>query len=219
MTQESDGYTLWFHGEPYKVNEPHNPVNIVSALVNSNDIWFNVQPFEEPYRIKFDVGNSKHWRPFFGKNSTQTFETIQPEKLIYAKTDEKNVSDLESRIEIEIKTKLKEWRQSRYSTRFANFVSLTLKRLLKEMENSPNLKIQDSEPEALKQTIESYRLSGFPINIPYSNMESVIEAVYATQIHAIATENVQFAVSVYVHPYPNTILSVWIYLALLFPKN
>lgn len=35
---ENAEYTIWYQGEPYKVNEPHNPIRIVSAIVNDQNV-------------------------------------------------------------------------------------------------------------------------------------------------------------------------------------
>lgn len=40
LTLENGDYTIWYQGQPYKVNEPHNPVKVVSALVNQDDVSF-----------------------------------------------------------------------------------------------------------------------------------------------------------------------------------
>ena len=56
---------------------------------------------------------------------------------------------------------------------------------------------------------------GFPIRLAYQNMGSVIEAVYNTRIHSTEIPGTEFALAIYVHPYPNYILSVWIFFATL----
>ena len=62
-------------------------------------------------------------------------------------------------------------------------------------------------------------MSGFPINMPYTEMAPLVEAVYATGVHNNETNDVEFAVAVHIHPYPNSILSVWIYVASLVRKR
>ena len=57
------------------------------------------------------------------------------------------------------------------------------------------------------------QLTGFPINCQYSGMESIIETVYSTGVHTNMTKDTEFALAVYVHPYPSNVLSVWIYVA------
>lgn len=51
--------------------------------------------------------------------------------------------------------------------------------------------------------------------MPYTNVQSVIDAMYQTGIHSSEFPQTEFALAVYIHPYPNNILSVWVYLASL----
>lgn len=46
-------------------------------------------------------------------------------------------------------------------------------------------------------------------------MKSIIDSVYATGVHEFASSDVEFALAVHVQPYPNNVLSVWIYVASL----
>lgn len=179
-----------------------------------------MQSFDEPYRIKFDVKNSKHWRPFFGTSSTNKFDSIQPERLIFYPTDPKWVRELETKIESRLREKFQEWRP-RFLTNFSRYASSALRQILTKMEKeSKNLKMQtEKEPDELENVLSTYRMSGFPLNMPYTNINAILEAVYATQVHAVPTSDVEFALGVHIHPYPNTILSVWIYIASLNRKS
>ncbi|EDL94187.1 rCG57684 [Rattus norvegicus] len=58
-------------------------------------------------------------------------------------------------------------------------------------------------------------VTGFPIQMPYTDVQAVIDAVYQTGVHSSEFPQTEFALAVYIHPYPNNILSVWIYLASL----
>lgn len=51
--------------------------------------------------------------------------------------------------------------------------------------------------------------------MPYTDVQAVIDAVYQTGLHASEFPQTEFALAVYIHPYPNNILSVWVYLASL----
>lgn len=73
--------------------------------------------------------------------------------------------------------------------------------------------------DQMAQLQTTHRVTGFPINMPYTSMTAILEAVYATQAHTIPTNDVDYALAVYIYPYPNNILSVWIYLALLIKKD
>jgi len=53
----------------------------------------------------------------------------------------------------------------------------------------------------------------------YTDMESVVEAVKATGVHINETEDVEFSLAVYMHPYPSDVLSVWVYVASLVKRR
>ncbi|XP_040847767.1 protein CC2D2B isoform X3 [Ochotona curzoniae] len=61
----------------------------------------------------------------------------------------------------------------------------------------------------------SIQITGFPIQMPYTDVQSVTDAVYQTGIHSSQFPQTEFALAVYIHPFPNNILSVWVYLASL----
>ena len=54
--------------------------------------------------------------------------------------------------------------------------------------------------------------------MPYTNLQSIVDAVYSTKIFEHPINEIEFALAVHVHPYPNNILAVWIYLANLSKK-
>jgi coiled-coil and C2 domain-containing protein 2A len=62
-------------------------------------------------------------------------------------------------------------------------------------------------------------MCGFPINLPYTNMEAIIEAMKATGVHYNESSDVEFALAVYIHPFPNNVLSVWVYVASLVKRR
>uniref|UniRef100_A0A8C7EI74 Coiled-coil and C2 domain containing 2B n=1 Tax=Neovison vison TaxID=452646 RepID=A0A8C7EI74_NEOVI len=59
------------------------------------------------------------------------------------------------------------------------------------------------------------QVTGFPIQMPYTDVQSIIDAVYQTGIHSSEFPQTEFALAVYIHPYPNNVLSVWVYLVSL----
>jgi len=61
----------------------------------------------------------------------------------------------------------------------------------------------------------SLQVSGFPIHMPFKDTTDICETVFSTGVHAHETGEVEFALAVYIHPYPNSVLSVWIYVASL----
>ena len=72
----------------------------------------------------------------------------------------------------------------------------------------------------IENKIENHlKMTGFPLNMAYTDVNSITEAVYATGVHLVEDKKVEFALAVYVHPYPCNILSVWVYIASLTRHN
>ncbi|NXF88117.1 C2D2B protein, partial [Eubucco bourcierii] len=99
-------------------------------------IWFNMQEYDSPARISFDISKSKLWKSFFSRSLP--------------------------------------------------FPGLS-----------------------------SIQVSGFPIHMPFSEVRPLVEAVHSTGVHTIDVASAEFALAVYVHAYPQSVLSVWIYVASL----
>jgi len=136
--------------------------------------------------------------------------------LRYFQTENKFIKELESKIETRLREKLQEWRP-RHLTKFNRYGCSALRLILNKIEENRNTLTLD-DPEELKQLEASYRISGFPINLPYTNMTAIYEAVQATQVHAMPTSEMEYALAVHIAPYPNTIMAVWIYIAVLTRK-
>jgi coiled-coil and C2 domain-containing protein 2A len=51
--------------------------------------------------------------------------------------------------------------------------------------------------------------------MPFTKIDKIVEAVFNTGVHGAEDPSIEFAVSVYVHPYHNGVFSVWIYVATL----
>lgn len=64
-----------------------------------------------------------------------------------------------------------------------------------------------------------FEISGFPLNFSYTTTEDIIEAVRATNVWKNFHPDVEFALAVHIHPYPNGILSVWVYIASLIKRR
>lgn len=74
----------------------------------------------------------------------------------------------------------------------------------------------DSDLKELEELQSLYKMIGFPLNIPFSDLKSISDAVFATGVHeADSSPTTEFVLSVYVHPYPCNVVSLWIYVASL----
>lgn len=107
-----------------------------------------------------------------------------------------------------------EWRP-RHPTRWNRYCTTTLKQFLPKLELSGGQDVAEGHRHELQSLLGDNRISGFPLHLPFSEIRPIIEAVYSTGVHNVQASNVEFALAVYVHPYPNNVLSVWVYLASL----
>ncbi len=90
--------------------------------------------------------------------------------------------------------------------------------LLQKMEASHGKGAHIEHSTELESILGSYRMTGCPINQSYTGLDPLIEAVHATRVHINDTNDVEFALAVHVHPYPNNVISVWVYIASLIRK-
>ena len=51
------------------------------------------------------------------------------------------------------------------------------------------------------------------LHLCYSDIQHIVSTVESTGLHLCENEHVEYALAVYVHPYPNVVLSVWLYAA------
>ena len=65
------------------------------------------------------------------------------------------------------------------------------------------------------QILQTHRVVGFPLNMPYTRLGQLGEAVFSTGVQNCADPAAEFALAAFVHPYPNGVFSVWIYVATL----
>jgi len=62
-----------------------------------------------------------------------------------------------------------------------------------------------------------FRAHGSPLNVSFTDLDSLVDAVRRAGVHRVEDEAVQFAAAAIVVPYPNDVLSVWVYVVSLTP--
>uniref|UniRef100_A0A673T361 Coiled-coil and C2 domain containing 2A n=1 Tax=Suricata suricatta TaxID=37032 RepID=A0A673T361_SURSU len=217
LTREQSHYLIWnpCSGHFYGQFDTFCPLKSVGCLVGPDNIWFNIQRHDSPLRINFDVTKPKLWKSFFSRSLPYPgLSSVQPEELIYQHTDKAAAAELQDRIEKILKEKIMDWRP-RHLTRWNRYCTSALRHLLPLLERSLGEDVEDDHSGELLRQLGDYRFSGFPLHMPYSELKPLIEAVYSTGVHNIDVPNVEFALAVYIHPYPKNVLSVWIYVASL----
>ncbi|KAM4839850.1 protein CC2D2B [Urocitellus parryii] len=217
LTQEIDEYLLWnpSTGQCHKKFDPFCPLQSVDCLFNDRNVWFNIQQNNTPMAVHFDYSKESFWKQLFPKSfqGMQT-QSIQPEEIIYSDTNKSMVEDLKNRIERTLKCKIMEWRP-KHTTRWNRQCISILQQLLPKLELGTRSFVSSEEESEFERLMQFYWITGFPIQMRYTDVQSVIDAVYQTGIHASEFPQTEYALAVYIHPYPNNILSVWVYLASL----
>ncbi|TSL61152.1 Coiled-coil and C2 domain-containing protein 2A [Bagarius yarrelli] len=84
-----------------------------------------------------------------------------------------------------------------------------------QLERSGGREVAEEHRLELQSLLGDYRISGFPLHFPFTEIRPIVEAVHSTGVHGVEAANVEFALAVYVHPYPSNVLSVWVYIASL----
>ncbi|KAM4852779.1 protein CC2D2B isoform 3-T3 [Thomomys bottae] len=217
LTQETDEYLLWnpSTGQCHKQFDPFCPLQSVDCLFNDKNVWFNIQQNNTPMAVHFDYSKEIFWKQLLPKNYQGTkAQSIQPEEIIYSDTNKNMVEDLRSRIERTLKCKMMEWRP-KYPTRWNRQCISILRQILPKLELDTGSFVASEKESEFERLLQFYWVTGFPIQMPYTDIQSIIDAVYQTGIHSSEFPQTEFALAVYIHPYPNNILSVWVYLASL----
>ncbi|XP_043407032.1 protein CC2D2B isoform X2 [Chelonia mydas] len=217
LTHENEEYFLWnpLNGQCYKQFDTFCPLQSVDCLINWENVWFNTQQNSSPMCVSFEISKEGFWRQFLPHNfQCIKTQTVQPKVILYTPTNGSMVEELQNRIEKTLKSKIMEWRFHQ-PTRWHRQCIALLRQILPKLELRNRSFVTDKEENELESLLEHYWVTGYPIQMPYTDLSSISEAMYQTGIHSSEIPNTEFALAVYIHPYPNNILSVWIYLVSL----
>ena len=192
----------------------------VGAVFNQQNIWANVGPGEAPAEVQWNLSDEKLWKPFFGKGGfarPDVLPSAQLSTLEYHRTTEDFRSGIEREVYDALQREVEELRGFR-PTDWNRSVNAKLKDLLKRFEQDVAgvKKLTAIEHDAtLERVRASYHMVGLPINVTYTDRNAIIKRVRETNIFLADAKKIQFALSVYVHAYPNQVCSVWVYCASL----
>ncbi|XP_049275835.1 coiled-coil and C2 domain-containing protein 2A-like [Rhipicephalus sanguineus] len=206
-------------GRSYSVTDSYGPLQTVGCLVGVDNIWANVQKHEHPSRLSYNLSKSSHWKPFFAKGKAPpSLDSVQPSELSYEPTDPLYVSRLQQKIEYALKESVMKWRK-RFRTSWNRYASQVLRKILPRLESMASASTITDDIQELSEILTSYKMSGFPLSMSFTDVETVIETVLSTGVHLTESRNVEFALAVHIHPYPSGVLAVWVYIAALTRKS
>ncbi|CAL1540858.1 unnamed protein product [Lymnaea stagnalis] len=220
LTEDDGKFFVWNarSGEKFSVYDNYCPIHVVRCVIYAENIWENIQQYEKPSQLNFNLNNTRNLQPFYSKSFlSRGLASVQPNELNYHRKDKKFdnlVTELQEKIEQLLKNKIMEWR-SRYIPRWNRHCMQIMRKLLPKLEENCGKPIDESNLRDLEDSFKSYKVSGFPLNIPYTDMNSITETVFSTGVHAQETSDVEFVLAVYVHGYTNNVISIWIYVASL----
>ncbi|KAJ6629951.1 Coiled-coil and C2 domain-containing protein 2A [Pseudolycoriella hygida] len=218
LIKENGEYVLVdpFTGKKYSATDVNCTLTKVYCLINNENIWANIQKENRVYMTKFDVINSTFWRPCFNKSHRAPTELVHDKDFQYTNSDD--VSELIVAIEQKIVKKISSWRTNR-KTIFNRSLNETLREILVSLEEDICYEYEHkSYMEKLNGIASSYKICGHTLNTRYTNLSDIVSRVKATLIHSSTDNRVEFSLGVHIQPYPNNVLSVWIFLLSLVPK-
>lgn len=164
----------------------------------------------------FDTSQSTEWRELFSKSTPAPNDLAHDLTLAY--TDSLECSNLKKSIEVKLMKKFRAWRMERKTVWNKKYTELMLQ-ILKELEEDQCFGIEQKTyiQKLLESTQSKYRISGYPINMPYVSISKIIEHVKATEIYLNSDQKVEFSLAVHIQSYPMNIFSVWIFVLSLIP--
>ncbi|EDO29032.1 predicted protein [Nematostella vectensis] len=205
-------------GRQFDVHDPHCPLTSIGCVFNEENIWANVQQFEEPFRLDFDLTKPKLWLPFFSqKYPRPALSSVQKENLFYRPVDREYVARTQDRVGKLLMDKIMAWRP-RFVTRWNRYCTQTFRNLLHLTVHTAELDTDPRQTSLILLILLSRQLSGFPINMPFTDVPPVVDAVYSTGVHTIEDPDVEFALATHIHPFPHGVMSLWIYVGTLKRK-
>ncbi|XP_019860650.1 PREDICTED: coiled-coil and C2 domain-containing protein 2A-like [Amphimedon queenslandica] len=214
-------YILWnpSNGKHFPYNLSHIPLHSIGCLINSDNVWGNIQEWDHPSRVTFDLQNSKKWSPLF-PSTMNPLDSIQVDTLEYSETNSEQVQQLRTRIDRLVHDHIEQLREHDL-TRWNRLCCRVLHRLSSRLEEKPFSSSETSQlhKRELKESLPGYKITGYPLHIKYSDTAQLLRAVESTGLHLCHHRRIEFAMYVTVHSYPNDILSVWIYLATVTPPD
>lgn len=204
-------------GSKYQHTDTYCPLTSIHFLINDKNLWGNIQVEKKVFMTNFDVKDTSEWRAVFKKTHEISRGSLQDANYTFpASYDIRNIHAI---IESKLTKKISQWRGHR-KTIWNRIVKDNLRRILIELEKDAADSAQENGDhlEKLNFLHNNYKISGCPLNMSYINLSHIVERVKSTGIHLNTDPRAEFGLSVYVHAYPNFVISVWVFLIALLPK-
>lgn len=205
-------------GQKYTANDARCPLRTVHAIVGTDNVWANQQQETRASQTRYNVANGRDWRPLFDRGHPAPVGLVHNASFAYTASDP--TGDLAQIVRWKLQKKISSWRTHR-RTVWNRQVGETLFQMLVDLEEDVcfEYEARTAYADRLQHLHAVYQISGYPVHVAYGGLAALVERVRSTGIHANADGRVEFALSVYVQPYPCNVLSVWVFLMALVPRN
>ncbi|KAG6456839.1 hypothetical protein O3G_MSEX009995 [Manduca sexta] len=199
-------------GERHELRDVGSPMKTVEYVFDNENIWLNMQPSQDCDCVSFDFSRSSDWQPVFDKSIFVMQQLPVSEIGLYSAPHA--AEDLRQNLEARIKRKVQKWRPH-MKTVWNRYCSGVLRDMLPHWEYwafnpSENKPIVNQK---LKQLMVTYKIFGFPLNMPFVSTKCMTSRVKSTGLHLTDEPGAEFALAVDVFSYPNNVVSVWVYIA------
>ena len=217
----------------YSIDNPRCGLTEVGVIVSHDQVWANVQLSGSPYRMVWALKDTRYWLPMFEKEYEAYLphlagHAVQSYVSSYPPCDDRVCREKEDLLKRKIKRMLKQWRNGR-SPIFQERIGSVLWELLQEMEteklkhaaNKRDRYVDEYHHKLISEFSGIYQPIGVPINAPYrdENFPGLMNLIYETAVHEVGTDDVRFGLAVYIKGYTENIMSVWVYLVALLPRD
>ncbi|KAH0791657.1 coiled-coil and C2 domain-containing protein 2A isoform X2 [Histomonas meleagridis] len=220
ITKESGRITLWdpIMGRCWNSKDRFCSFYNIGIIFNEENVWANIQSDVEPYKVDWNIHNNKLWYPFFSSDfKMPPLDSPQEDHLEYKQTDDSLARRTERELDNAIKSAVERWREHQrtsWNPQFAEKLRSALETCERAALNDPNTNYQ-TIIDNLASQYTSYRMNGGPFCMTFTTIDDVINEVSLQEVWKTESPSTDFALGVYVVPYPNGILVVWVILACL----
>ena len=185
------------------------------------NIYANLQTNSKPCLMNFDLSNENYWDQFYDLDVESSDQSIQESILVYSSPNLHLALEVEVEIVDAVKSAIRGWR--RVPSSFNADIGNRLRQLLVILEkNKMSTDLVEKTAPNYYQTFlnelgRGRTIFGLPLHSGFTNVPSLIERVRKIGIHHCKHTKVEFALAVQVFPYVCNVLSVWIYVCVIYP--
>lgn len=169
-----------------------------------------------PHNLKYNITNSKDWRPLAPVNTSSSNRSVQTLELTITVEEDAQEKEKVMQMEQSLRDKLSGWRSALGLTTIFNRHAVSVLRGF--VSSIPNDTRPQLDKRNLKQLYRAYHTHGFLLNLRHTNLDDLTEQLAATKVHNI-TGPIEFALVCHVQRYIGKISSMWLALAILRSRD